>query len=44
MDEARGSGWAELQPDGSLQGEINFHGGGEIPFIARHWPTTSTAC
>jgi hypothetical protein len=44
MDQARGCAWAELQADGSLQGEICFHGGDEIPFIARRWPTTSTAC
>jgi hypothetical protein len=44
MDEARGSGWAELQADGSLKGEINFHGGDDIVFIARRWPTSSTAC
>jgi hypothetical protein len=41
MDQARGCAWAELQADGSLQGEICFHGGDEIPFIARRWPTTS---
>jgi hypothetical protein len=44
MDEACGDGWAELRPDGSLSGEIRFHGGDEIPFIARSWPTSSTAC
>jgi hypothetical protein len=44
MDEACGKGWAELQPDGSLVGEINFHNGDEIPFIARPWGTSSTAC
>ena len=44
MDEASGEGWAELQPDGSLQGEIGFQGGDEIPFIARPWPTSSTPC
>ncbi len=44
MDEARGSGWAELQHDGSLTGEIRFHGGDEITFTARRWPTSSTAC
>ena len=35
MDEACGDGWAELQDDGSLEGEICFHGGDETPFIAR---------
>lgn len=44
MDEARGSGWAELQPDGSLSGEIRFHGGDEVSFTARRWPTSSTVC
>jgi len=44
MDEACGSGWAELQPDGSLQGEICFHNGDDIPFIARRWTASSTAC
>ena len=44
MDEAQGHGWAELQPDGSLTGEINFHNGDDITFIARQWATSSTAC
>lgn len=35
MDEASGDGWAELQQDGTLQGEINLHSGDDIPFIAR---------
>ncbi len=35
---------ADLQPDGSLQGEICFHNGDEISFIARPWQTSSTAC
>lgn len=43
MDEAQGHGWAELQPDGSLEGAICFHGGDEANFIARRW-TSSTAC
>ena len=43
MDEARGDGWAELQPDGSLNGAICFHNGDEANFIARKW-TSSTAC
>jgi hypothetical protein len=43
MDEACGHGWAELQPDGSLEGVICFHGGDEANFIARRW-TSSTAC
>lgn len=44
MDEVNGSGWAELQPDDSLEGEIHVHNGDDIPFIARRWATTSTAC
>jgi hypothetical protein len=44
MDEAGGDGWAEIQPDGSLTGEICFHRGDEVVFIARPWPTSSTAC
>ena len=43
MDEAQGDGWAELQPDGSLEGAICFHGGDEANFIARR-ETSSTAC
>lgn len=44
MDEARGSGWAEIKADGSLRGEIGFHAGDDIPFTARRWPSSSTAC
>jgi hypothetical protein len=43
MDDARGDGWAEVRPDGSLKGAICFHGGDEANFIARRW-TSSTAC
>jgi hypothetical protein len=43
MDEASGDGWAELQPDGSLKGEICFHNGDEAVYIARR-DTSSTAC
>jgi len=35
MDEASGDGWAELQQDGTLQGQISLHSGDDIPFIAR---------
>jgi len=35
MDEASGDGWAELQADGSLTGEICFHNGDESTFKAR---------
>ena len=44
IDEACGAGWADLQPDGSLKGEISFHRGNDATFIARPWPTSSTAC
>lgn len=43
MDEVCGDGSAELQPDGSLHGEICYRHGDEIPFIAKKW-TSSTAC
>ncbi|HEX7946801.1 MAG TPA: hypothetical protein VF495_19190 [Phenylobacterium sp.] len=43
MDEAQGDGWAELQPDGSLKGQICFQQGDEANFIARR-ETSSTAC
>ncbi len=35
MEEASGDGWAERQPDGSLNGAICFHGGDEANLIAR---------
>ncbi len=41
MYEACGVGWAELEPDGSLAGEIIFNGGDEITFIVRPWETSS---
>ena len=44
MDEASGDGWAELQDDGTLQGQICFQRGDETDFIARRWNTFSTAC
>jgi hypothetical protein len=44
MDEASGDGWAELQDDGSLEGEICIQNADEIPFIARRSRTSSTAC
>jgi hypothetical protein len=43
MDEAHGDGWAKLQPNGALQGQIRFHGGDEANFTARR-DTSSTAC
>lgn len=44
MDEASGTGSAEIQPDGSLEAEISLHGGDDITFSARRWETSSTAC
>lgn len=44
MEPASGDGWAELQGDGSVQGEICLHNGDDIPFIARRSKTSSTAC
>lgn len=44
MDEACGNGWAELQEDGNLEGQICFQGGDEIDFTAKPWKTSSTAC
>ena len=35
MDETSGNGWAELKPDGSIEGEISTQNGDDIPFIAR---------
>jgi hypothetical protein len=44
MDQACGGGWAELQSDGSIQGQICFRGGDEANFTARPWNTSSTPC
>ena len=44
MDGASGDGWAEVQPDGSIEGQICFDNGDEADFTARPWPTSSTAC
>lgn len=43
MNEAQGDGWAEIQPDGSISGQICFHNGDEADFTARKW-TSSTTC
>ena len=43
MDEACGHGWAELQPNDSIEGEISFHSGDEYEFAAVRW-ISSTAC
>ncbi len=40
---ASGHGRADLQADGSLEGEICLDNGDDIPFIARR-KTSSTAC
>jgi hypothetical protein len=44
MEPACGHGWAELQDDGSREGEICLINGDDIPFIARRSKTSSTAC
>lgn len=44
MEEASGNGWAQLQEDGTLQGQICFQGGDEADFTAKPWQTSSTAC
>ena len=44
MELANGSGWAELQDDGSLEGEICLLNGDDVPFIARRAKSSSTAC
>lgn len=37
MDEASGTGWAEVKEDGTLEGQISFYNGDEADFIARRW-------
>lgn len=44
MEPANGDGWAEVQSDGTLKGEICLLNGDDIPFIARRPKTSSTAC
>jgi hypothetical protein len=44
MEPANGSGWAELQDDGSIEGEICLLNGDDVPFIARRAKSSSTAC
>jgi hypothetical protein len=44
MDEANGNGWAELQENGTLEGQICFQAGDELDFIAHRWGNISTAC
>ena len=36
-DEVSGNGWAEIEEDGSISGEITFHNGDESTFKARRW-------
>jgi len=43
MEPASGTGWADLQADGSIEGEISLNNGDDITFIARR-STSSTAC
>ncbi len=42
MEPADGDGWAELQNDGSLEGEIRLLNGDVIPFTACRSKTSST--
>src|SRR6266700_7087544 len=44
MEPAKGDGWAELQNDGSLEGEICLLNGDNVPFTARRSKISSTAC
>jgi hypothetical protein len=37
MTEVAGDGDADLEPDGTLTGEIRFHHGDEMPFTAKRW-------
>lgn len=43
MDQVDGEGWAELQSDGTIHGQICFHNGDDANFTARR-DTSSTAC
>ena len=43
MEETQGGGWAQIQPDGSITGQIRFDNGDEAEFVARKW-TSSTDC
>ena len=43
-DQVNGEGWAELQGDGSLLGEISYQNGDETTFKAVPWSSFSTAC
>lgn len=37
METTSGEGWAELQPDGTIEGEITFQNGDESTFTATKW-------
>jgi hypothetical protein len=37
MAEVSGDGDADLEPDGTLTGEIRFHMGDDMPFTAKRW-------
>ena len=37
MTEVSGDGDADLEPDGTLTGEIRFHHGDDMPFTAKRW-------
>ena len=37
MEPTAGKGWAELLPNGLLEGEISFQNGDETSFTARKW-------
>jgi hypothetical protein len=36
-NEVSDDGWAEIEEDGSISGEITFHNGVESTFKARRW-------
>jgi hypothetical protein len=44
MQHAAGHGWADLEDNGTLEGEISFNNGDDAAFIARRWTASSTAC
>ena len=38
--EVCGDGEADIEPDGTLAGEMSFHQGDDMPFSARRWQAT----
>lgn len=44
MEQASGRGWAQVQNDGTLQGEICLQNGDDVSFIAHRQKTSSTTC